>query len=306
MPVLVRAAADRGRERAARAPGYDREVAERDTKWPSGVVPTRYTSLEAFLHRSDRAQGDLEIMHGRRPIHLRWRDRGADATLVIFSAAVARTVTTVPVYSGRGSTAELDANVLMISDPALKRHQKLRLGWYAGSRDHPTAQPDLATIVSYLARDSRTVLFGGSGGGYAALDQGLRLPGATVLVSNPQTDIERYDQLAIDRYLELAWDATSFDGIPIRRSIVEEYSRPVDTSVIYIQNTGDAHHVNQHRQPFLDALHPGNRVHLMTPSFGNGHVGPGNKCFTELFELVTRETDWTRLTSRLDAQPLYR
>lgn len=300
------ACAGRARQRLRGGSSYDRPVTERDTTWPRGVVPTRYASLEEFLNRDYRAQGDLEILHGRRPLHVRWQDRGSDTTLVIFSAAVARAVTTVPIYSGRGSTAELDANVLMISDPALKRSQKLRLGWYAGSRDHPHAQRDIGRIVTSLAGDSRIVLFGGSGGGYAALEQALRLPGATVLVSNPQTNIERYDQLAIDLYLKLAWGRTTFDGIPIRRSVVEDYSRPVDANVVYIQNLGDTHHVNEHRRPFLESLHHTNRVHLITPSFGDGHIGPGNKCFSELFTLMTSEADWARLTARLDTTPIYR
>lgn len=151
----------------------------------------------------------------------------------------------------------------------------------------PSLQNDIAEIIQHLVQAQRVVLFGASGGGFAALEQTIRLQnGVTAIVSNPQTNIFNYYKPVSDRYLETAWGMTSEDSIPFRSSVVDAYKDPIDSKIIYLQNSGDSYHVNRHMIPFLDHLHPSNNVEVVTPFIGKGHVGPNKEIFTEILRKI--------------------
>lgn len=276
-----------------------REGAPRKVKWPEGQSPTAYDSLASFLARTEPVHGNVEIMHNGRPIHVNWRDTGKTTTLVMFTASVSDTVRTVPVFSGRRVAAELNANVLMVSDPTLQASTALTLGYYAGSTVHPDLQSSLTSIVASLTAGHRVIFFGGSGGGFPALEQATRFPGSTVFLLNPLTHVNLVKRGTHREYFWHAWDRRPPEDpsdVPFVNSTIDTYSRPVDTQVLCLQNARDDFHIEHYWQPFVDALHPDNRVLTLGPALGEGHTGPTKESMTRLFECVVEHEDWDELT----------
>lgn len=270
----------------------------RRVQWPEGQVPTRYESLDAFLARAEPVQGNVEIVLNGRPVHLNWRDEGKSTTLVMFTASVRKTVLTVPVFSGRRVAADLDANVLMISDPTLQASAALTLAYYAGSTVHPNLQSDLTRVIGSFTDGHRVVFFGGSGGGFPALEQATRFPGSTVFLLNPLTHVNLIKRGTHPAFFKHAWDRQPPENpsdVPFVNSVIDAYSRPVDTQVLCLQNARDDFHIEHYWQPFVDALHPDNRVLTLGPALGEGHTGPNKQSMTRLFECVVEHADWDAL-----------
>lgn len=258
--------------------------------------PKKFASLSELLH-SDPSVGTWEIEHNGLKVHAYYDWRDADTTLVTFTGSVNAKVTTVPVWSAFGATSGIGVNRLFISDPTLAITQRLRLGWYAGNKLHPALEDEVTQLIQYAARGTRVVLFGPSAGGYTALVQGSRLPGSTVIASNPQTDITI--RPAFPKYLELAWGVNDHTGLLFTKNVVDVYRNPVDTQVVYVQNLGDTHHIEYHQNPFLNAVHPDNRVHVLHPDLGDGHVGPDAESFNRLFTTVCGISEWADLVSAI-------
>lgn len=271
----------------------------RVTEWPDGHEPARFESLEAFLDRTEPVQGDIEIKHGKRPVHINWRDRGLATTLVVFTAAVSKTVKTVPVFSGRRVASDLNANLLMISDPTLKASIDLTIAYYAGSTIHPNLQSDLTEIIRSVTAGARVVLFGGSGGGFPALEQSTRLPGSTVLLLNPLTHVNLIPRGSHAPYFQHAWRTAPPENpgdVRFVNSVIDSFREPVDTQVVCLQNARDEFHVKHYWQPFIDALHPDNRVLTLGPALGEGHTGPNKPSMRRLMECVVEHSEWGDLT----------
>lgn len=276
----------------------------RDVHWRTSGPVTTYGSLSEFLTRTTTPAGNVEIRQNGHPLQMHWSAGSDDVTFVVFSAAVSPSVASVPAFSGMRTTEHLSANVLMISDPSLILDRELTLGWYAGNSRWPRLQDDLTQVITSFARDSRIVLFGASGGGYAALEQSTRMPGSVVLAVNPQTDTNRYLSWAIERYDRVAWQIEERRLQPYSSTVVPAFSQPVDANVIYVQNTGDVFHVRNHWQPFASELHEDNRVLLLSPDLGKGHVGPGSESYRALFSAVTMTSDWAQLHARCETLTL--
>lgn len=279
--------------------------AQRATRWPAGTEPARFGSIEEFLASGSIPSGDLEI-DGGLPVHLHWEDHGHDVLFVTFTGAVSSAHRTVPSFSGKGITKGLAANLLLVSDPSLKISSRLRLAWYTGSRQLPNFQEELSRVIGHLAGDSRVVLFGSSGGGFAALEAGSRLPGSRVITANPQTFLPRYHAPAYDRFTEIAWETgptapgTPAD-LPAVQDVTEVYSRPLDTEVLYLQGSRDRFHRRDHQAPFLEKLHPDTRHLSVTEDFGPGHAPPGKELLRAVFDAAVRDDDWEVFTASVAA-----
>ncbi|MGO1497459.1 hypothetical protein [Agrococcus casei] len=249
------------------------------------------------------ASGRYDIDYGGLSIPCSWESRGHHTTLVTFSGALTPNVTELPAFVGWGTTRHLTCNVLMLSDPSLAIDPKLRLGWYAGCTALPRLQAKLTRVIRRFAGRSRVVLFGASGGGFAALEHAPRLPGSLAIVSNPQTDILRYDPPAVKNYLSIAWNSTpeSAPQLPFEHEVITRYRSRVPADVIYLQNSSDDFHIENHERPFRECLHPSNRVHFIRGSFGKGHVGPDKQQFARMFEAATSERRFSRVVAGVDA-----
>src|SRR5699024_9815796 len=283
--------------------GQTKRVVPRKIILPKGTL--EFPDLDDFKNTvaSEKLRSGVYSIGRKLPIIAHWTDRESSVTLVTFSAALTKNAApSVPIFSGRRTTNGLRANVLMLSDPTLILSNKLMLGWYAGNSEIGGIQSKICKIIKRVSGQTQIILFGASGGGFAALDQTLRLPGAKALVINPQTDITKDPYYP--RYRELVWRDPFADALdselPIRTRVVEEYSKPVQTSVVYVQNTKDRHHYEHQMQPFREKLHVDNAVIFVNRDLGQGHYGPNAESMEKLFNHVTTIMDNSELAEKLD------
>lgn len=261
---------------------------------------TSYTSIESFLDRTESPGEFIEIDYNGVPVHIRYEDLGYDTTFFALNGAIASTVETVPVWGGYGVTRNIEANRVLVSDPSLALDTELTLGWHGGNMWQPHYQSDLTRVIASLAGATRPVVYGASGGGFAALIAAAGIPGSTALAINPQTDVLKYLKFAIERYKRIAWNIGEDDTLPCVTDVVKTYSQFVPNRVIYVQNSGDLFHIENHFRNFMEASHPENKVKVLEPDLGKGHVGPGKDSYRTLLDVVTRFDDWHELCERLD------
>lgn len=254
-----------------------------------GKSPYSYSNLDVFLESPQPPNGSIEIKYGddSLPLHFYFEDRGYNTTVITFHGATSEKIEVLPAWQGMGITENVPANRILFSDPSLALDIDLKLSWFAGNLHQPTLQEDISKIIQHLTLNKRVVLFGTSGGGFAALEQSTRLENEViVVVSNPQTDIFAYYKGFTDAYLNLAWPDTPPSEIQFQASVIDAYRNRVKAKVFYIQNAGDSYHVAKHLIPFLANNHPDNTVELITPYIGPGHIGPSKDYFESLFKKI--------------------
>lgn len=250
-----------------------------------------YYSLEEFLEAPEPSGGILTIEHGGLPIDLRYDPRGASTTLVVFNAALGGPNTVLPAFMGDNISADLGVNRIFLADPTLYLDDTLAVGWYAGNR-HQALQEVIPQVIRKLAGpEQRVILFGPSGGGFAALYFATTIPGALAIPVNPQTSIKAYGPKGSGMYAKAAYDLDgedAIDGVPAITDLVEVYAAPAHCRVWYVQNTGDRGHVINHMTPFLDRLHSSNDVRPVTLYAGDGHKAPPKDALVRILRCAVR------------------
>ncbi|UVY85076.1 prolyl oligopeptidase family serine peptidase [Brachybacterium sp. NBEC-018] len=251
-----------------------------------------YASLDALIGVDHVPEGDLTIHHRGLPIDVRVESRGFDATTIFFHAALTSSKVPYPTFAGVALSEDLPTNRIHISDPSLHLDSALAVAWFAGNRHQPDLQDTIIAILRRLLPDGqRPVFFGASGGGFAALRYAAEFAGSTAIPVNPQTDITRYTPAHVERYARKAWalsSADELDSLPAVTDVSTIYRAPVPNRVLYLQNTGDTSHVDDHMTPFVDALHPANDATLLQLDAGSGHVPPHKSVMKEvLFRAIT-------------------
>lgn len=185
------------------------------------------------------------------------------AVLVGFGGSVPKRIgKSAPFFSGIGMAGRLGVPVLAIADSSLTLSSSLALGWYAGNEKCVDLPKRIAGLLDAFAVhfQSRFVIFGGSGGGFATISVLSFLTArATAVVWNPQTSIGRYDAAAVIKYLDTAFplpDDQSTPTIPIRlqtsgilHDLVLDHG-PQRHPLLYLQNRSDKFHVDQHARPY--------------------------------------------------------
>ncbi|TSI13950.1 hypothetical protein [Brevibacterium aurantiacum] len=246
-----------------------------------------FESVDTFAGPVPAESSTYTIAVGGLPVDLRFDDRGFDTTVVFFHPAITKAVKRFPLFSGATFSEHLKANRLFVSDPSLYVDQRLKLGWYAGNKHQPKLQDDLAAIISkFVAPEQRLIFFGASGGGFASLFYSTKFPGSIAVPVNPQTMIGAYVPAIVNRYLSYAWDGSALDEIPVCTDVRGLYQNPVDNVVVYVQNSGDSDHMDNHYAPFMDALPKDHRVSSLLVDAGEGHVPPPRDQLGQILEEV--------------------
>lgn len=221
--------------------------------------------------------------------------------MVGFSGAIANRSTTVPPYfSGLRLSEALNVPLISFSDPTMARNDNITLGFHAGNDLVQNLPEAMASVIKDIASEfsCRAIMFGGSGGGFAALNT-LQHCGEqdVAVVWNPQTAIARYVWPTYRAYARAA-----FPDIAARYALDDQTCIPaldaairkvgcataLDASVsrgrvFYFQNYSDSHHVKMHMAPFFcgSALQrvaqngfflPDRQIHLCIGNWGRGHV----------------------------------
>lgn len=186
--------------------------------------------------------------------------RSSRTLVVALHGALNREVYTLPRFEWRSTLEHRTDSLLFLADTALQANSDLKLAWYTGN-----ASDDLIARYAALVRSvavqcgaDQIVLLGFSGGGFAALALAPLIAGSVALAFSPQTSIGSYYRVFADAYAEALFpELGSFDAAEAayghRLNLLGYYKDPnVNTNFVYVQNSGDAHHVNNHYRPFRE------------------------------------------------------
>ena len=268
---------------------------------------SEYSSVTDFEAGTVRA-GISTIYSGGLPIDLLVSPGASDTTIFFFHGAIERHFT-LPVLSGLGISGGLEANRVFISDPSLVLDEGLLLGWYAGNHKQPELQQSLVRIFNKIItslHSKRTVFFGGSGGGFASLYFASHFQSSLALVFNPQTNISKYSQLAVQDFAEKAFQVESNYNDPISKlpsqvtsNLCKVYKTRTNTKIAYIQNLNDQTHIDSHLRPFSQEIHAANELLLLKKPWQNGHSPPPKSLLTEVLNLAVSSNNWIQDFSRM-------
>lgn len=256
-----------------------------------------YSSVQQFRESwTPETVGPIRI-DDDLPILLNWENKNSEHTIICFSAA-SQKIRELPFWSGRKLVAELDANVILVSDPSLSLDQTLNLAWYAGSQKQRHLIATLSHILKTMIRDTTPVFFGASAGGWAALTYAAEFENSIAVPVNPQIDISRY--LYFPYYTRKAW-GTEPDSVelPFEGNVANRYSDESAPTVVYIQNKGDTHHYEEHFLLFQQKHGNPERLIALTPELGDGHIAPSRNSLQKILELATDSLGLAELTSSL-------
>lgn len=220
----------------------------------------------------------LEFEGLRLPVLYR---QGSTSTLVVvFHGAVDQAKRRLPAFQPFFSDVA-GAHQLAISDPTLTKSTALKAAWFAGSADLPLQQvmPRLLARVSQMLGVRRTIYFGASAGGFAALFYSHAHPNSLALVVNPQINLLTYLQGPITLYRETCWPrvkATAELASVACVNVADLYAQSVPNFVCVLNATGDRYHIYNQTLEFARRLPSAerDRVVLHNDFYGiPGHSG---------------------------------
>lgn len=263
---------------------------------------TEFASTSHFLKAETVPAGISTIYENGLPIDLLISPAGSDTTIFFFHGAI-ESHFNLPVLSGLGISGGLEANRVFVSDPSLVLDEKLMLAWYAGNFLQPDLQALLKKIFQKIISSlgsSRTVFFGGSGGGFASLYFASQFPSSLALVFNPQTNIVRYQPRAVEYFARGAFGVKepNQDALlsELPAQVVTDLSKPYaaapKTTVAYIQNTNDEAHVKNHLKPFSGIISEPTEFLLLAGPWGQGHSAPPKHLLTTFLNIAASSKDW--------------
>ncbi|CAM4232553.1 hypothetical protein [Bordetella muralis] len=187
-----------------------------------------------------------------------YRPSSTRRLFVLLSGYVDRKLLSPPVFQRWSWAKYFPGHSLYIADPSLNLEANLGLAWYVGTEANYIL-PSVAELILRVAKKidiplSDVIIYASSGGGFAALKLAALIPEVTSVVINPQTEITKYDNPGVERFLR-----TCFNGLTRERAI-EQYRNRLSVfpdieklkarKIIYAQNLIDTHHINDHFLPF--------------------------------------------------------
>ncbi|MFJ5954543.1 hypothetical protein ACIQC5_01140 [Paenarthrobacter sp. NPDC092416] len=197
-----------------------------------------------------------------------------------------------------GVSSDAQVNRIFISDPSLVLTDRLNLGWFVGN-SRMNFQEHLRDINGHITESwgqQRLVFFGASGDGFASLYFSAHFPGSLAIVSNPQTNVAKYELPAVERFAEVCYGVRGDDPLSqlpedVTTDLLELYRELRGNVVAYMQNSTDFAHVEDHMNPLLAAAHPDNEIHLLLGERGDGHVAPPKPIHVEALTAAASQ-DW--------------
>lgn len=260
-----------------------------------------YSSVTNFLNAETVPSGISTIISGGLPIDILVSPKNSDTTVFFFHGAIEPHFT-LPVLSGLGISGGLEANRVFVSDPSLTLDETLWLSWYAGNYKQPDLQQSLTNIFRKIVSSlgsTRTIFFGGSGGGFASLFFARHFEDSLALVFNPQINIASYAERAVRDFVEKAFQVPQGTDDPLSQlpaeivtNLCEIYDKPTGSKIAYLQNKNDSSHLQLHLSPFVEAVHPDTELFLMTKPWRDGHTPPPKELLTEVLNLAVSSDDW--------------
>lgn len=263
-------------------------------------VCTEYESAEAFLGTGTGHPHVHSIKHNGTYLDLLVHDRGASTTLVSFHAALTKRALTLPSLQGAGLAADTDCNLIAVSDPTLSAGD-IDLSWFLGDKRTGPLPPIYSPLIQHALNQlgsSRTILFGASGGGYAAALYGEHFPDSIVLAVNPRLDLGARPSAEFGQYLDVAHQVhTNHKRVQARKEFATvrlrqkygETGLPFDLCIY--QNENDLIFMDHQVRPFVSKLSGDPRLFTRLGKDGRGHRPiPGEK-LREIVRAMSADSD---------------
>jgi len=252
-----------------------------ETRW--SVPFHHYASMDAFLAAPLQTGGNT-FVHNGRDIDLLIENRGAATTLVVFNGAIPLNVQYLPYFTGRGIAEDLGLNLIAVSDPVLV-HRDMTVAWYLGDETTGPLRPVLVPAIRHALKHlggSTTILFGASGGGYAAAHYAQHFPNCIALVINPRLTLERRAQDKMATYLRLGHQVDSNGAMTDSvRTLLADYGptelaaqaqQGLNHDLLIYQNFFDSTFLQHHLLPFLHLAGADPRCYVRLANDGHGHL----------------------------------
>lgn len=268
---------------ADNAPEYDERHHAQIREWAS---IDEFNAVQDGRVHHVVAPGPGQVFHLRSLI----QKNDSDTLLVISHGALPRAKYSLPRFEWLASLESRSENLMFLADTALENFDDLELAWFTGNEaDNLSAR--YAQLVNRAARQlgaTKILFMGGSGGGFASLALAAQTPGSRALVFNPQTNVRKYWNKAVNHYVTRLFttftSASQLATLGSRTDVTKCYA-PLglkNHQVIYVQNDDDGHHLVQHLEPFANAVgmrpEPGvsddGNVRILIDHFGEGHSMP--------------------------------
>ncbi|MGP6175297.1 hypothetical protein [Corynebacterium sp. A21] len=258
-----------------------------------------YSDKEQYLGTTPKTGVHTVFINGT-PLDLLIEDRGATTTLVMFHAALSNSAIRIPAFKGLGVAKDSNVNLISVADPTIALGD-IDLAWFLGNSTTGYLPPIFAELISHALESLQTkltILFGTSGGGYAAVNFGEYFPDCIVLAAVPRLDLTAKPDAKLSTYLSVAHKASNIDDLQsvqsdfIRKPLWEKYKQNgLNFDLCLFQNLGDTTFLQYQVIPFIDQLSTDPRLHTRVEWYGRSHIIIPGKPYREIIRTLACNQD---------------
>src|SRR5699024_5914055 len=161
----------------------------------------------------------------------------------------------------------------------------MTVAWYLGDETTGPLRPVLVPAIRHALKHlggNTTMLFGASGGGYAAAHYAQHFPNCIALVINPRLTLERRAQDKMATYLRLGHQVDSNGAMTDSvRTLLADYGptelaaqaqQGLNHDLLIYQNFFDSTFLQHHLLPFLHLAGADPRCYVRLANDGHGHL----------------------------------
>ena len=210
-------------------------------------------------------RGLMEMNGCDVPILLRLSEKHSRRLLVTYNGAIQRSKAPDGVVFQRSSWLdEFECSVLQFSDPTMRKHDRLQIGWAQYSKDKWAidSMHEVLTVLRArfeLASAEATLHFGTSAGGFQACCMAALDRGSSALVNNPQFDWSRYVPTFVRALMRDVFDGEEIDSLktrePWRVNVLKFFEHIGHTPQIHLMtNVASQGDFDNQLIPFLEGL----------------------------------------------------
>lgn len=240
---------------------------------------TRWFESPAAFQRQPVVDGLQTIQVNGRNLDLLIRNRQSDTTLIVFHGALSRRQRTIPVLSGEGISEFSGVNLVACADPSLDMGA-LSCGWFLGDEGIGPLRPVLSPLIKHVLTQigsKRSILFGGSGGGYAAVNFAQDFENSVALAMNPRLNLAGTPASTVPEYLSVCHGSV----LALPRSghlvdfytpnLVDDLNQEQNFDLLLLQNANDSKYLNRQIKPFIANLENKSRTWISLVEGPPGH-----------------------------------
>lgn len=204
----------------------------------------------------------IELFSYQYDFYLR-KKANSKLLFVFLSGFADRKLLTPPVFHRWSWGTEFPGSCLYLSDPSLYRHKDLGLAWYVGDASKDAQYGCIKLIEKIRStlniEKKNVVLYGSSGGGFAALRMQLSEPEYASVIINPQTNLFKFSGKAeLEKFRASLFKDTPKEDFESKYEehfdLIRHAPRLRSTRISYVQNLADVHHHKHHFLPFAEKI----------------------------------------------------